>query len=275
MSTLSFISQDPFFAVPQSTTVTSQGPVQLPILYHQVRNLNAFFMVERGRVQRALDQAGATDLQPACLWRDRALVAFACYEYTHTSIGPYNEIGVAVPVVAKGQSTTWRRWLETLSAPDAPGRQLGYFVLHLPVNTDVACAAGREIWGLPKFVAPIHYGREARRVDIQLHDPEARSQDIKVIAHLHGDLRMGLPAPSLSPLLYSQQGGGWLQTTVNVRGAVRLCRGAGMTLKVGASSHPMASTLRSLALDGARPWLVTDTDRFQSQLHAGKRMLPV
>lgn len=275
MNAMPFISQDPFFAVPQSTTVTSQGPVQLPILYHRVRNINAFFMVDIDRVQQALDHAGAHHLRPACVLGRRALVALAAYEYTHTSIGPYNEIGLAVPVVAEGQPARWRHWLETLSDPDAAGRQLGYFVLHLPVNTDVACAAGREIWGLPKFVAPIHYGREAAQVDIQLADPAQTSADHEVIAHLSGGLGISLPAPSLSPLLFSQRGGEWLQTTVNVRGPVRLYRGPGLTLRVGATAHPMAETLRSLGLDGAQPWLVSDTDRFQSKLHAGRPMTRV
>lgn len=275
MNAIPFISQDPFFSVPQSTTVTSQGPVQLPILYHRVRNLNAFFMVDTAVLQQALDQAGATALQPGCVWGRRALVAFAAYEYTHTSIGPYNEIGLAVPVVAKGQRAGWRRWLETLSAPDLPGRQLAYFVLHLPVNTDVACAAGREIWGLPKFVAPIQYGREASGVDIQLAAPDASAEKIEVIAHLYGRLGSSLPAPSLSPLLFSERGGQWLRTIVNVRGAVRLSRGSGLTLAVGPSAHPMAQTLRTLGLDGAHPWLVTDTDRFQSKLHGGQALIRV
>ncbi|HET8870519.1 MAG TPA: acetoacetate decarboxylase family protein [Aquabacterium sp.] len=270
MSTLAFVSTDPFFNVPRTVASTSQGPVQLPILYHRTRNLNAFFMVPRERVQAALDQAGASDLQPGCVWGDQALVALACYEYLETSIGAYNEIGLAVPVVRAGVKPGLRHWRETLADVDDPRRELGFFVLHLPVNTEAACAAGRDIWGLPKFVTPIDYGRTGADVHIVLHDPAGVASSDPAILTLQGHLGLSLPAFSLSPVLYSQQQGRWLRTTVNVRGGGRVHRGQGLSLTVGPDRHPMAQTLHQLGLNGARPWLVMDTDRFQSRLNGGQ-----
>ena len=272
MSTLAFVSADPFFNVPRTLAATSQGPVQLPILYHRTRNLNAFFMVDPRSLQAALDAAGAAGLQPACRWRGQALVALASYEYQDTSIGPYNEIGLAVPVVPLGVKPRLGHWLQTLADVDSPQRELGFFVLHLPVDTAAACAAGRDIWGLPKFVSPIDYGRTGSQVDVVLSDPDQPQQRDAAILRLTGALGRSVPGPSLSPVLFSERSGHWLKTTVNVRGGGRVYAGRGVQLTVGRSQHPMARTLRQLGLDGARPWLVLDTDRFQSRLNVGQEM---
>lgn len=271
--TMSFAPHDdPFFDVPATTVSTSQGPVQLPILYRRTRNLNAFFMLPTGQVQAALAHAGAGALLPGCQWRGRSLVAVACYDYQDTSIGPYREIGLAVPAVPPGVRPTLRHWLQTLADVDKPSRQLGYQVLHLPVDTEVACAAGREIWGLPKFVAPITHEDAAGRVNIVLHDPRHPERREQAILRLEGTLGLGWPAPSVSPLLYSHREGQWLRTPVRVRGGGQAHLRPALCLRVGSSAHPMAQLLRQLGLDGARPWLALGTDRFQSRLPAGQPM---
>lgn len=270
---LSFAPQgDPFFDVPATTAHTSMGPVRLPILYRRTRNLNAFFMVSTERVGRALTQAGAGALTPGCQWGGRSLVALACYDYEDTSIGPYREIGLAVPVVPPGVRAGLRHWLQTLVDVDSPSRQLGYHVLHLPVDTEAACTAGREIWGLPKFVAPITYEASAGQVRIALHDPRHPQRPEMVILRLEGRLGLGLPGPSVSPLLYSHREGQWLRTPVRVRGGAQVCLRPALQLRTGGSAHPMAQVIRELGLDGARPWLAMATERFQSRLPAGQPM---
>lgn len=272
-SILPFVTQDPFFNVPRTLAHTSQGPVQLPILYHRARNLNAFFMVDTQAVQAALKAAGAARLQATCNWGGKTLVALACYEYQDTSIGVYNEIGLAVPVVPAGVKPRLSHWMQTLRDVDAPRREVAFYVLHLPVDTEAACAAGREIWGLPKFVTPIDYGRVGQQVDVVLFDPAQPQRRDHAIMRLTGRLGASVPGPTLCPLLYSQVGGRWVKTTVNARGGGQVHTGAGLQLSLGLSQHPMAQTLRALGLDGARPWLALDTDRFQSRLNGGQEIL--
>ena len=261
---------DPFFSVPRTVAPTSEGPVELPILYSRTRYINAFFLVARARVEAALDVAGARQLRPACEWRGRALVGLACFEYQETSIGPYNEVGLAVAVVPPGVRPRARHWLELMSGGDGPRREVGFYVLHLPVSTAAACAAGREIWGLPKFVTPIVYGRAGDGVAITLTDPAHANDDAHAIFALTGTLGASLPAPAPGLVLYSQNHGQWLRTVVNVRGAGRIYSGRGLRLRLGASTHPMAGTLRDLGLSDARPSFVLDTDRFQSRLNGGR-----
>jgi hypothetical protein len=45
--------------------------------------------------------------------------------------------------------------------------------------------------------------------------------------------------------------------------------GAGFALKLGASEHPMAQTLRALGLDGARPLGIRRASPFQALLFPG------
>lgn len=272
MNTMAFTTTDPFFNVPRTQAATSEGTVQLPILYHSTRNISAFFMVDEAALRASLKAAGAEQLQPACVWRGKALVAVASYEYLDTSIGPYNEIGIAVPVTPPGVKPRLGHWLQTLSDVDSPTRELGYFVLHLPVNTPAACAAGKDIWGFPKFVTPIDYGRYDASVDIVLFDPAAPRARAQAIMTLSGRVGRSIPGPSLSPLLYSLKQGKWLKTAVNVRGGGRIHAGSGLRLRVGTSQHPMAQTLRALGLADAQPWFVMDTDTFQSRLNDGRAL---
>ena len=76
---------------------TSQGPVRCPSCTTAPRNLNAFFLVDTQAAQAALDAAGAGSPQATCNWGGEDPAAPACYEYQDTSIGVYNEIGLAVP----------------------------------------------------------------------------------------------------------------------------------------------------------------------------------
>jgi hypothetical protein len=119
-------------------------------------------------------------------------------------------------------------------------------------------------------VTPIHYGRVGKDVEITLTDPWHVDDRTRAIFELKGRLGVALPAPAQSLLLYSQRGGDWLKTAVNVRGAGRLYGGRSVRLQLGASTHPMAETLRKLGLSDARPSFVVDTDRFQSRLNAGR-----
>jgi len=261
--------RDHFFDIVINTVSTSAGPVEIPILYRRARNLDAFFLVDQERIQAALDEAGASNLQPTCKWRGKALVALACFEYLDTTIGPYSEIALAVAVVRKGVTPRLRHWLQLLGSVESPDREVGYFVLHLPVTTIAACTSGVEIWGFPKFVSAIDFVRSGSSARIKLADPAFPNDASRAIVYLSGNLGLGIPGPSLSLLVYTQRQARLLKTAINIRGETRLHRGRGLTLKIGSSDHPMASTLKNLGLQGASPMLVTYTDKFQSRLNGG------
>lgn len=255
---------DPFFLVPRHAVGTSEGEVELPILYFDVSTVAAFFLVERSRVESALEKAG---LQPGLGFGGRVLAGLALYEYRHTTIGPYNEVGLAVSVAPRGANLRTADWLSLWRDPQM--QTAGFHILDLPVTTAIACTAGRELWGFPKFVTEIGFDLGRDRFHGSVADPDGAEP----ILTLEGSLGSGVPAPPPNLLLYSRRNDESLRSVVNVRGRVQLGTGRELRLGVGASSHRMAETLRDLGLDGARPAGILWTDRFQSRLNAAAPIL--
>lgn len=261
-STTSFErSRDPFFQVPQATYKTGAGNVRLPILYYDTSNVLAFF---RAPTEAAAALLQGTGLKPAYNLFGSTVVGLSFYEYRETSIGAYNEVGLAIPVL----DTKQRRGPGTLVDPyrSVERRKTGFYVADLPVTTEIANTAGRELWGYPKFVTGIDFLYADRRVAMRVADPESDTD----ILRLEGRMSPALPAPPLSLVTYSILGDRRIRTTVPVRGAVRIGLGGNIRLSLGHSRHPMARHLADLRLDGRKPMLVAGTHRFQSRLNAGR-----
>ncbi len=254
--------KDPFFQVSQQSYSTSAGPAELPILYFDATEAQAYFLCDRVKVEKTLEGTG---LSPGLVVGDKAIVGLVFFEYRDTSIGSYNEVGLAVPVVQSPHHATLWTWREMLTSVADPERKLAFHVLHLPVTTPAANAAGRELWGLPKFVAEIPFSCSRDRFHSAVLDPDDGSE----IVTLSGKTGFGLPAPTLDLLLFSTVGDRHLRTSVNARGHTRALLPGSVTLRVGASRHPMAATLRTLGLQDARPAVLAFTPDFQSRLNAG------
>jgi hypothetical protein len=90
-------------------------------------------------------------LRPIALWPGAACLTVAVFDYRATSIGPYGELGVGIPCRSEGST----------ALPLIPIllerrlRDVGYWIVTLPVTTESACAAGRSVWGYPKYVGAI------------------------------------------------------------------------------------------------------------------------
>ena len=251
---------DRFFRVQRTVRNTSVGPVELPIAYYDVTNAIAMFWGDRAGAESILADAGLT---LAFARGDRALIAMSFYEYRRTTVGVYNEVGLAIFCLPPGERPS-RLGLAELYAPPAR-RRTGAYVVDLPVTTALANAAGRELWGYPKFVTEIPFRLDGREIDTGVRDPDDGSS----ICTFAGKLGRGLPAPPISPVTFTRLEGTLLRTHVDVRGAVKVCRPGSARLRVGVSQHPMAEHLRTLGLQQSKPLVVFVTDRFQSLLHAG------
>lgn len=257
---MSPFATDRFFDVPRTVRNTSEGRVELPILYYDVRNVVALFTADLAKVR---DVLVGTGLEAVTAGSKRAVVGLSFYEYRRTSVGVYNEVGTAIFCVRAGERHDARMFVDLLRKPSQ--RRIGAYVLDLPVTTVLANAAGREIWGYPKFVTAIDFCLDGRAVDAAVRDPNGAGD----LCQLAGVLGRGVPAPPLSLTTYTRLDGALLRTPVDVRGRVVLRAPGTVTLRVGGSAHVMAQHLRTLGLDGARPFLAMVTDRFQSILHAG------
>lgn len=255
---------DRFFAVSQLRRATSAGPVHLPILYRDVTNVVALFEAPLASVEAVL---AGTGLEAGMVVGDRAVVALSCYEYRDTSVGVYNEVGTAIFAVRLGERRPRWGWADLYASPLR--RVLAAYVLDLPVTTPQADAAGREIWGYPKFVTAIPFRAQGRDVACSVEDPDPAGGRVLSLA---GRLGPGLPAPPFDLVTYSFLQGGLIRTPIEVRGLLTAHAPGTVRLEVGSSTHRMAANLRRLGLVAARPRLVLRTDRFQSILHGGMRI---
>ncbi len=257
-------TDDPFFQYPTTVFSSSQGEVSLPILYFDTRNMVAMFWVEYTAAAALIDDP---DLRLVRFRGNKALATVAFFEYRDTTVGVYNEVGVALAVTPRCVVQPAWPLLSLYRAPDR--RQIGFHILDLPVTTAAACAAGREIWGFPKFITPISFAQGLAGFDGVVQDPDGGGP----VLTLAGRAGLGLPAPPLSLVLYSRHAdGALLRSIVNVRGGVHACLPGSLRLHVGSSTHAMGQRLVALGLNDARPFLVQQTDAFQSRLNQGARL---
>ena len=237
---------------------TSQGEVELPIRYWDVSTAAAVFRVPAEPAAELTAHLGVTPVRIG----DHALAGLVFYEYRRTSVGVYNEVGLTV-VGAPPHVPRWRLPADPLRA--VRRRDVGWAVLDLPVTTERANAAGREIWGYPKFVTDIPIRFAPHAFHGQVRDPDGDGE----ILTLEGALGSGAPGPRLDVLTYTRHEGETWRTVVDVRGRFRIHRGRTLQLRVGDSSHGMAQRLRALGLDEASPTALLVTHEWRSLLHAG------
>lgn len=251
---------DRFFQYPRNTLPTSEGDVAMPILYYENSVMMALFRVDYDKAQVLVADQG---LQAVRFFGGKALVGMAFYQYRDTSIGDYNEVGTAVAVVPNGTQVPRFPMLSLLRPLDkAP---VGFCVLDLPVTTPAACAAGREIWGYPKFVTPIDFSLLGHQFDGSVTDPVSG----KDLVRLSGKTGLGVSGPLLDLVLYSRHQGQLLRTLVNTRGGAQTGLPGSMRLTVSDSPHPMARRLHALGLHNAGPAFVFHSHALQLRLNAG------
>ncbi|HTN33266.1 MAG TPA: acetoacetate decarboxylase family protein [Marinobacter sp.] len=255
--------QDPFFQYPLTPFETREGTINLPILYYDNSNFLALYEVDLDKAQTVLN---APALDVVTFSGNKALVAIAIYEYRDTEVGVYNEVGVAIATVPAGTPQPRHPWLAMYQPLDA--RKLGLTVVDLPVTTAAACAAGKEVWGFPKFVTDISFSLSETDFSSTVKDPKGKD----TILTMSGKPGFGIPGPQLDPLLYSRHNGDLIRTLVVTRGGGRVCRPGSIRATVGSSSHAMAQRLRELGVHGKKPKLVFYSHKLQLRLNAGAKV---
>jgi len=251
---------DPFFQYPLNKYPTSEGDVDMPIFYFDNSSFLAMFYVDHAKAQMLTGRDGFDAVR---FGSGKALTVVAFYEYRHTALGSYNEVGVAIAAVPPGTPQPSSPLRSLLRHPDK--NRVGFNIVDLPVTTAAACAAGRDIWSYPKFVTPIGFSLKGRDFHGAVTDPGAE----KDIFTLSGRTGMGVAAPLLDLVLYSRHNGQILRGSAITRGGGRLCLPGTVRLKVSNSTHRMAENLRALGLDGAKPAFVSHTHKLQLRLNAG------
>jgi hypothetical protein len=215
--------------------------VGLPVEVRRAAQWGVQYLVPSAAAQRVVAPTGLEVTGPL---PGRALVALAVCRYDDTDLDPYHEVAVSFVVRrhdAPAGGGTVQRMREFATG------DIGAYIHRLPVDQEFTCAAGRDVWGFPKWVTTIDIdepgagaGRSGTGTTVRLVDAGAHVLTLTLAAG--GPIRL----PAQAPPSYSFRDGvlrrtEWTSATEGVTG-----RFGGATLVLG--DHPMADELRGLGL---------------------------
>ena len=213
---------------------------ELPILYFRDDVFTAFFSANLKKVKDVLP---TTDLKPVTLTTGKAMVVVGAFNYIDTSIGPYGEIVVGIPVVWKTKSIPI---FSGLLEKYYPG--FGIFVLHLPVTKKEAMEAGRGVWNYPKFVSDMYFKNTPESASVRMFEEKEYILGLKVN-------KLGPIVIDNRPIItYTEKNGDIIKTVIPSKNTYRLCvRPNAGSLELG--EHTVSETIKELQL-GKNPIMV-------------------
>lgn len=260
---------DVFFQVPKEKFQSSMGTIDLPILYYDVNILIVFYYVDFEKSKTLLQN---TDLEPIKFYNGKSLISLALFEYKDTTVGVYNEVGIGIAVREKSKLVRFPllEFSKLLFKVNPEKIPFGFYVVHLPVTTKKANAAGREIWGYPKFVTDIPLTFDFKHSEFygSVLDPKKQ-----LIFELKGELKSLFTIPAMDLITYTYYEEQLIRTHIDVIGKFNFSFNKSFILTNIQSHHPMAQTIRDLGLENQNSFLILFSNNWQSRLNKGKVVL--
>ncbi len=214
--------------------------VGLPVVVRRAAQWGVQYLVPAAAAQRIVEPTGLEVTGPL---PGRALVALAVCRYDDTDLDAYHEVAVSFVVrrhdAPRGPAAAQR--VREFATGD-----IGAYIHRLPVDQEFTCAAGRDVWGYPKWITTIDIdepdpgsargtGTTVRLVDEGIHT-------LTLTMAGGGPIRL----PSQAPPSYSFRDGVLRRTEWTTESDGVTGRFGGATLVLG--DHPMADELRTLGL---------------------------
>ncbi len=231
----------------------SAGRCDLPILYEGASQLFALYRVAPAAAAALIpDQR----LEPMVVF-DKAVAGIAAFEYRDTTAGIYNEIGLVVLVRRRQTRPSLLRLLRNpAKEPDA-----AFYVVNLPVTTELARAAGVEYWGYPKYVTAIETNFDSDGVRITLSGEFG-------FRYRQGP---GLSLKTFPFTTFSIKRGQLLRTIIPTHGRMRF-GGAGSVELDLLGDGPTARSVRALGLERLKPFAICRNDALRVILPKGEAL---
>lgn len=139
--------------------------VEFPILYYDARMINGTFLVKTKKVKKLFPHP---NLKPIEILPGVSMFNIAALEYRDTSIEPYNEIAISIPVrfqqkvVFPGFSVISMMLKKCFSV----------YIHHLPVTTEMARKVGVHFFNYPKFLADITIQDQDDKLEVTLREED-------------------------------------------------------------------------------------------------------
>lgn len=155
---------DPFFKDTPVKTLDMEGEsIDFPILYYDLRAITSIFTAKTKSLRELLPHR---NFKPIELWPGTAMLAIAAFEYHDTSIDPYNEIAIAIPITFPPSFS-----FPGLSAVSMMLKnRFSVYIHHLPVTTDIAYKGGVYFYNYPKFVSEITFQDQGDNLEVILRE---------------------------------------------------------------------------------------------------------
>jgi hypothetical protein len=155
---------DDFFKDTPKKILDAKGQkIEFPALYYDFRFVDCVFNVKISRLKRILPHP---QFEPIQIWPGTGMLSITAFEYRDTSIGPYNEVSIAIPINFPPAS-----FLGKHSAFSSMRKKIFPVYVHqLPVTTEIAREGGVYFFNYPKFLADIDFEEREDIYEITLKE---------------------------------------------------------------------------------------------------------
>lgn len=255
------MSKAGFFDVPTVRFRTSVSLVDVPMFFYDVgvRQLN--FFVDYRAAQSKLEGTG---LNACRFFNGRAMATMIFFNYRDVAIGAYDEVTIVILCYPEAFEDP-KLYLPNLLKRNGRKWTVGGYVLEMPVTMPRARAAGREIWGYPKFETEIPFRLSGSRFEYVVLDPVSGDPIVEV----SGTMGPGIGLPAYDLVTYGNHDGSILHTITQTEGRVSNCMLKDLSVKVGETDHRMAGSIRDLGLDRLKPFAASRADGLRTRLCRG------
>jgi hypothetical protein len=257
------MGKDTFFDVPRTFYTTCITETQVPMFFYDVSERRLNYFVDYERVLALLEGTG---LVPCKFFNGKALVSMIFFQYRNVTIGPYDEVTITIVVRPKMLSDPSPYLTKVLfKKRGASWGNMGAYVLEMPVTIPAARAAGREIWGYPKFLTKIPNKLEGRNFEFSVLDPDTG----KDILSVKGETGFGIPTRAFDLVTLNNYRDSIWKIIIDADAWYTNAKAKRLEVKIGPGDHRMARNLRNLGLADLKPFVIQSTDRLKTKLNAG------
>jgi hypothetical protein len=234
------------------------------MFFYRVATRILNYFVEPALLSPKLEKTG---LLPCRFFNGKAMVSLTFFNYQEVTVGPYDEVVVSFVVYPEGLGPPSVPTLTlALLKRERFWQKMGMYVLEMPVTIPGARAAGREIWGYPKFLTEITHEFKGKQFSYTVHDPEGGNP----IVSLEAEMVSGLSGGAFDLTSFTHYEISIWRTTTDVRGRMTNAGCKWSRVTTNDSKHPMAVNIRDLGLENAKPFMVMSSDYLRTRLNAGK-----
>jgi hypothetical protein len=228
---------DSFFSSVKIEKLDIDGEIiELPIRYYQAKSIVATFLAPLKKVKEILP---TTRFRPIEILPGLSAISLISFEQLETSIGPFKELDIGVPVFLDAKFT-----LPLLPALNYHRfSNFGLYMYHVFVSSEKALIAGTKVWGFSKTVVDIAFSEDEQSRYLEL----SKDSEMIIKVSLKNNDKKTRPFAHTF-FLYTQKDNKILKSAVNWKGSMykeRFTRDA--SFKIGTHSlssyvsvfHPM------------------------------------